>query len=1256
MNAYCLDYNTEKHSIQNYLKISCCIEYIIDLYEISNNNLLTNKYGIFLIRTFNHYYKQKKTFFNEDSFSHLQLNKIGITVEMISKLIEIISKYSSYYYSNNKHDYAKLLITSGIEIINQSPFKNEKKIIKRKNALANNIACIYEKEKKYDKAELFLDKCIEMNKNKIDNAISYNNYGIIELKKKNIQMSIHYFHLMFKEIKDILNEDIKEENKSEVNLLFCFLLLNYFSITKNYSLKDYNKDIDKACIFTKKILGENHYITIKILKLKGENIFDLFNVQHLKKLNTLDADSSSEDEFNYIKKKNKKIDFNYSNNNSNIYIEDDDLIKKEKNSFFKSFDEKNESTEIRQSGTFNTNVIFEKVDTKIQKDDLNKINDNNNNINNNIINKSFGENKEKDYEKKNKEEIKKIDNEKKKFEEDFKIKDEYIKLEEEYKKLDEEKRKIEEEKKKLEKERKKIEEEKKINEEKKKLEEDKKNEEINKIKELNKIDEEKEIEEEKENKEEIKIEKEKKEEKKLEKNKEDINLENQNIIEENKMNLRETKKEFEEINLEENKNLELNKNNLEENKNNLEENKNNSEENKNNTEENKNNTENQTQSFLSLITEEPKVKLPFKKKKLTLKDCFSKVIRSTKPSSFDLFSVLLKKNNPFNKKNEKFQIKLNPVTNKYHELMIKLNNPEEKIIFNEYNPFDYINQHNVIIIGNENFSIRESNCNIKLYNPSIYKTSEGKSLKTTQFFKHFLSSGKGVVKLYPDYFESIIDFSVLDDMNNLFQNKIKNIINLKEEINRICSDENNKENNIVLREINQFVDNVNYQLSISNSQNEKQLIFNIVDLDNKKNEYHYSINHSRLYIYLEKLLFDLTMPITSSISFIFNLKMFVSKLLIRHCEIIKQNDKISLALLIFQKGINEKYYQFEFLQTTCFYTVVINKFRILFIIYNKKNPKENIQFTLFLDDGSYKLLFVKNTKTEKIIFNKDYDYILLFKDLIMKIEEILKIQNPNITFSDYLKNSPDNLYKINLENKLNKKELWIFSPCVNEVKSDLGQYFKWRVDFYSLTKIEISNNSFFIHKAIILNSSDFTNIIGMEPKNIFDLMSEKDKIITYNIFLNSVKMRNVMTQVLNEHNYDSMLRLMKINPSCFFRFKFVITHIKRYFCVAFEFLVYSKENYFLRLMLTETVTSRSYSKIYLPYNMFMKENDMSQLRKKLEEKYKISKKFFSDTKELRKIIENETQQILTKNPNIIIFENIDVILEKLKSIKNNSIK
>ena len=1138
MNAYCLDYNTEKHSIQNYLKISCCIEYIIDLYEISNNNLLTNKYGIFLIRTFNHYYKQKKTFFNEDSFSHLQLNKIGITVEMISKLIEIISKYSSYYYSNNKHDYAKLLITSGIEIINQSPFKNEKKIIKRKNALANNIACIYEKEKKYDKAELFLDKCIEMNKNKIDNAISYNNYGIIELKKKNIQMSIHYFHLMFKEIKDILNEEIKEENKSEINLLFCFLMLNYFSITKNYSLKDYNKDIDKACIFTTKILGYNHYITIKLLKLRGDNIYDFINEQNLQKLNTLEADSSSEEDFPFLKKKNKK-NYIHDFNNSNIYIEDDDLCKKDKLSF-NNFDEKFIDNEIRQTGTFNFNNNLSS----------NNLNNNHQNLNDSLMNQNIL--------------FEKVDTKIKK----------------------EEKEKIEEEKK-----------------EKIKSEEEIKNEET--IKSEEEIKNEEKIKLENKKKEEI-LEKKKKEEeneKKEEKKKENL-LEKENIENKKKEELEEEKKTI--------------------------------------------------ISPLNII-EESKVKLPFKKKKLTLKDCFSKVIQSTKPSSIDLFSILLKKKSPFDSLNintNQLNIKSKPVLNKYHELMINLPNPEEKIIFKEYNPFDFINQHNVILIGNENFSIRESNVNIKLYNPSIFKKTEGKSLKTTQFFKHFLSSGKGVVKLFPDYFESIIDFSVLDDMNNLFQTKIKNIKNLKDDIDKICSDDFNVENNEILSENIQSVNNVNYKLSISNSQNEKQLIFNIVDLNKKKNEYHYSINHSRLHFYFEKIFFNLTMPISSDISFIFNLKSLVNRILIKHCEIIKQNDKIILALLTFQKGINDKYYQFEFLQTTCFYIVVVNKMRISFNIYNKINPKENIQIRLYIDEGSFKILFSKHSKNnEKITFNKEYNHILLFKDLIMKIEEIIKMQNSNISFSEYIKISPNNLYKIILENKLNKKELWIFSPCVNEVKSDLGQYFKWRVDFYSLSKIEISNNSFFIHKAIILNSSDFTNIIGMEPKNIFDLMTETDKNIVYYLFLNSVKMRNVMTQVLNEQNYDSMLRLMKINPSCFFRFKFVITHIKRYFSVAFEFLVYSKENYFLRLMLTETITSRSYSKIYLPYLMCRKENDMGLLKKKLEEKYKISKKFFHDTKKLRKIIENETQQILTKNPNLIIFENIDIILEKLKNIK-----
>ena len=220
----------------------------------------------------------------------------------------------------------------------------------------------------------------------------------------------------------------------------------------------------------------------------------------------------------------------------------------------------------------------------------------------------------------------------------------------------------------------------------------------------------------------------------------------------------------------------------------------------------------------------------------------------------------------------------------------------------------------------------------------------------------------------------------------------------------------------------------------------------------------------------------------------------------------------------------------------------------------------------------------------------------------MKIHEILKLNNKEITFSEYVKNT--NLYyiihKIVLENKLNKKEFWIINQ--EPIDSD-EKNFKWKVNYYSLNKIEIANNnSYYIHKEIILDSEDFTHIIGIEPKNINDLMSDKDKFITNYILLHTIKMRNIMTKILTEHNYDSKLKLIKINPSCFFRFKFVFNHIKKYFGTAFEFLVFNKECFFLRLMITEILTSRSYTKIYLPFVMYKKENNENILKKKIRRK------------------------------------------------------
>ena len=44
-------------------------------------------------------------------------------------------------------------------------------------------------------------------------------------------------------------------------------------------------------------------------------------------------------------------------------------------------------------------------------------------------------------------------------------------------------------------------------------------------------------------------------------------------------------------------------------------------------------------------------------------------------------------------------------------------------------------------------------------------------------------------------------------------------------------------------------------------------------------------------------------------------------------------------------------------------------------------------------------------------------------------------------------------------------------------------------------------------------------------------MNDKEKIISNYILLHTIKMRNIMTKILTEQNYDSMLKLIKINST-----------------------------------------------------------------------------------------------------------------------------
>ena len=92
----------------------------------------------------------------------------------------------------------------------------------------------------------------------------------------------------------------------------------------------------------------------------------------------------------------------------------------------------------------------------------------------------------------------------------------------------------------------------------------------------------------------------------------------------------------------------------------------------------------------------------------------------------------------------------------------------------------------------------------------------------------------------------------------------------------------------------------------------------------------------------------------------------------------------------------------------------------------------------------------------------------------------------------------------------------------------------------------------------------------------------------------------------------------------------------------------------MRLMLTESITCRSYAKVYLPLDMLCAQsNTINETKKELEKKYALDKKLLSNKKGLKQVIVEEAEQILTKNPSLVLFEHIDVIVNKLHAINNN---
>ena len=1102
MNPFCSTYPNHK---QNYSNISCCIANIIFHYHRSENNLLTSKFGLFLLRSLNHHLKSPP------------ILSPTTPLTQIKTVLQIIGKYSAMYYNKNKDDYAKLLIKCGIQIINESPYKEGEELIKEKEAIVNNIACVYLKEGQADKSAVFLDKCVNMNKDAMNKAIMYNNYALVELARKKHKNGVHYFHLMYKEIKKYLKQASSSSSSSPSNPLnfneketIAFMLCNCCYAYKKYSYDDYTEHYDKCYSFCKKNIGVDHYITINLSKIEYLHSFDSLSLHDEQDIPLKDAEIEKEFPLNILTNPNITNIISSPANSQTPYDETRRDSRKEMFSITKT--KKNHSVFIKNADNQDgRHSIVSAKDMSVStaspclqpqtlprlSADVKAMTSNNTPKANNIVSK---------------------ENEK----------------------------------------------------------------------------------------------------------------------------------------------------------------------------------------------EKPITKLPFQKKKKGLKDMFKLVLEANNAKknkdktennkTANLFSLLAKgikqvedsnNNNAGNQSLNKIFEKRSPViqqqpphTNEYDQIMNQalVNNNQNTNIFSttiKDISASLINQ-NIFPIqtmkhrSNSAFKIGYSpkNCTSNVQTPVSHKNKRDSKSSiesvfaqrhTTHLFKQLLSSNANELKMFPvAYVENASDFKVVDDMNNFFKVKTKHETTFNEELTRIIT--NTKQSNKPISLSLPIIDPIStteYTLNISDSPSESKILLSL-----NNTSFTLSIDYDDLYTLLESITYYNTLPIYAGIEFIRDIPTLISNLLMHHIQIIHNNDTLNLGVSRYQCGINTYSYELIYLNTKCTCVITIaNSNTLLMVLYNKANDVEYIRYDISIDDSSSKLLLSSKDIQKHIkhyTFNKDYDYKSFFSDMFIKLQEIHKHQHKRqsttsttVTFnlSEFIKDSKNSVYKLYLERRLNKKELWLISSPSHITK---GSECYWKVEFFSLDKVEISNAAYFINKSINLDYMDFTHVIGVDPHDVSELLSTSDTIKINYILLHTVRLRNIMTKILTEQNYDSMLRPIKLKASCFFKLIYVIIHIKRHFYVCFEFVVYSKETFFMRLMLTESITCRSYAKVYLPLDMLCAQsNTINETKKELEKKYGLDKKLLSNKKGLKQVIVEEAEQILTKNPSLVLFEHIDVIVNKLHAINNN---
>ena len=146
------------------LKVSCCLKHIVEMNEICERRMISHKYYKFLVKSL-HKFNQTNTFFTTD-----------INLPTSISFMSILSKAMCHFFSLGKFSFSKFLAKIAIKFSEVSLYREHPEIMIRTCAIKNNLSCLYEKEKKYQKSVDTLNQVKKYLISNIDKIIFFNNY------------------------------------------------------------------------------------------------------------------------------------------------------------------------------------------------------------------------------------------------------------------------------------------------------------------------------------------------------------------------------------------------------------------------------------------------------------------------------------------------------------------------------------------------------------------------------------------------------------------------------------------------------------------------------------------------------------------------------------------------------------------------------------------------------------------------------------------------------------------------------------------------------------------------------------------------------------------------------------------------------------------------------------------------------------------------------------------------------------------------